>query len=144
MKNYNLNELIEVLLKAKEKYGDNEDQATLQIVNEIGMTPKILKEFKLFILSNYEDFRKMDNLTVRICKYSDMRVSPFGVLSIEERLKEWQKRNSKVTEEYMKKVLEVNLEVEEKIFSKCTIKPEDITDEAIAPIILELKNFVIE
>ncbi len=128
----------------REKYGDNEDGATLQIVNEIGMDLETLKEFKLFILSEYEDFRKVDNLAVKVCKYSDMRVSPFGVLPLLERLKEWQKRNPKMTEEYMEKVYEIISEVEEQIFKKCKIKPEDITDEAIAPIILELKNFVIE
>jgi hypothetical protein len=34
-------------------------------------------------------------------------------------------------------------EIEKQIFAKCKIKPEDITDASVAPIIEELRNFVI-
>ena len=42
------------------------------------------------------------------------------------------------------KLVACGAEMEKQIFSKCKIKPEDITDETIAPIIEELKNFVIK
>lgn len=128
----------------RKKYGENEDQATLQIVNEIGVDPEIMEEFKLFIFSKYEDYRKINNLSVKICKYSDLRVSPFGVLSLKERIKEWKKRNPKATIEQMRELFEIGSEIEKQVFLQCKIKPEDITDEAIAPIILKLQNFVIE
>ncbi|MEK7072114.1 MAG: hypothetical protein AAB969_00935, partial [Patescibacteria group bacterium] len=35
-------------------------------------------------------------------------------------------------------------EMEKQIFAKCKIKPGDINDEAIKPIISNLRNFVIE
>jgi hypothetical protein len=34
-------------------------------------------------------------------------------------------------------------EIEKQIFAKCKIKPEDINDESVEPIISKLRNFVI-
>ena len=46
----------------------------------------------------------------------------------------------KISEIYFEKAAR---QIEKQIFSKCKIKPEDINNETVAPIISELKNFVI-
>ena len=128
----------------KKKYGENENKATLAIVKEMKMSAEFITEFEKFILSDYAKYEITENVVIKICKYSDLRVSPFGVLSIEERINEWQKRNPKVTKQYAQSIIDTFLIVEKEIFQKCKIKPEDITDKTIEPIIQNLKNFVIE
>ena len=54
-------------------------------------------------------------------------------MAIEANLEHKQQSNKKRT-----------TQIEKQIFSKCKIKPEDITDETVKPVIEELKNFVIK
>ena len=100
----------------------------------------ILKEL-VFILKN-------NSWVIKICLYSDERVAPFGVTSIEERLIENRKRLENrgilMSEEKYIFIKNSLLELEQQIFTKCKIKPSDITDEAISSLVLGLKNFVVK
>ena len=46
-------------------------------------------------------------------------------------------------EDEWKKLVACGQEIEKQIFSKCKIKPEDINDQTVAPIISKLRDFVI-
>jgi 5'-deoxynucleotidase YfbR-like HD superfamily hydrolase len=127
-----------------QKYGDDEDQATMRIAKELNISEDALSLLKNVVIIRLEDNSKEEDLRSKICKYADARVSPKKVLSIKDRLEEWQKRNKKISREYMENTHRLFSDVEKEIFSKCKIKPEDITDEAIEPIILSLQDFVIE
>ena len=77
--------------------------------------------------------------------YADMRVSPYGVVSLEERMKEAKNRyklESPSEEEERERLIECGREIEKQIFAKCKIKPEDINNETVTPLIPILKNFV--
>lgn len=75
----------------KEKYGLNPDIATLKIVEEI-LADSGRGEMSILNLieeSHWENLIKYlttDRLDILICCYSDMRVGPFGVLGLEERI----------------------------------------------------------
>lgn len=100
---------------------------------------------------NFSDFCAqcdMDDFNTKIVHYSDARVDPHGVVSYDERMNEALKRyknhkNALPEEERIKSVA-CGKEIERQIFAQCKIKPEDITDESIAPIMEELRGFVIK
>jgi len=133
------------------KYGENEHEATLKIIKELGLSPKIgslVDQIRFSFTCKHHD---SDSLEIKIVHYSDGRVDPHGVVSYEERMKEGKKRykNHKSTfgamdEEEREKLVECGREIERQIFAKCKIKPEDINNETVKPIISELKNFVIK
>ncbi|MEI8270918.1 MAG: HD domain-containing protein [bacterium] len=131
-----------------EKYGNKEHLATELIAEENKLSVQVIDLIKQIGFSNALKNELEKIYKNKICNYSDMRVGPFGVLSLSERILEGNKRYAgkkhAITSSDFESLADSLRNTEEQIFSKCTIKPEDITDEAIAPIILELKNFVIE
>ena len=126
------------------KYGNSEDEATFLIGQEIKLNPDILELLRELVLIKLEDYTGPNTFKLQICKYADVRVSPLMVLSLKDRIEEWHKRNSNITQENALFTYNFFSGVEKQIFAKCKIKPEDITDEAVAPIIESLKDFVIK
>lgn len=130
-----------------EKYGENEHEATTEIVQELGLSEKIVQ------LVSKNRFRNMcidsngNDWLQKILHYADLRVGPHGIVSYDERMDDFMKRykNHKnlVEDEERLKLIDCGKEIEKEIFSHSNIKPEDITDESVAEIIEELKNFEI-
>ncbi len=130
-----------------EKYGKDDHEANAKILREIGINEKVVdlvstNKFELICyLSEIEDVHK------KILHYADGRVSPDGVLSYLDRMEEANRRYAHLSagkEAERAQLISCGLEIEKQIFAKCRIKPEDITDDVVAPIIEELKNFVIK
>ncbi len=128
-----------------EKYGANEHLANFNIIKELGITGKTFDFLESITGSSNGVFNVNihDDWDVQICKYADFRVGPYGVLSIRDRLDEWQARNQNINKEFAKNAYQIFNEIEKEIFAKCKIKPEDITDEAIKSFLPSLKDFVI-
>lgn len=129
------------------KYGSKEHEANMQIAEEIGLKKEILALMdQIHFHGNCTNVR-VENFDVKIVNYADQRVSPYSVVSFDERIEEarqrykWDEREDK---EERAKLIACGKEIEKQIFAHCKIKPEDITDESVAPIIEELKNFVIK
>ena len=131
-----------------EKYGNEEHLATELIANENKLSAQTIDMIKRigFSKATQNEFEKI--FMYKVCNYSDMRVGPHGVLSLNERTREAHERykykKHSISSGGFDSLFLSLRNVEKQIFEKCKIKPEDITDEAVAPIILELKNFVIE
>ncbi|MDD5357495.1 MAG: HD domain-containing protein [Candidatus Pacebacteria bacterium] len=129
-----------------QKYGEDEHTATLAIAKEIGVSQKTYEYLLSIGFSKIAQTFASSDLGKYIPTYADMRVSPHGVVSIEERLAEGHKRyaNSKrpfVGKEFFEENKARLYEMEKDIFSKTTIAPESITPEAIYPLLGDLKNF---
>ncbi len=129
------------------KYGLGEHNATLEIIKELKVSENVSA------IVNCIDFHKIPSLPERsietqISCYADCRVTPFGVVLAKQRLAEgkarYKNQENILTEEQWQKNTDTFEKIEKQIFAKCKIKPEDINDETVAPIILELKNFVIK
>ncbi|MFA6258450.1 MAG: HD domain-containing protein [Candidatus Paceibacterota bacterium] len=129
------------------KYGEDDHEATMKILKEIGRRDNIIhssdkNRFSL-VCDNFND----TDFKIKIIQYSDFRVGPFGVLSFEERMEEAKERYKNRPEflggDSREKLINCGLEIEKQIFLKCKIKPEDINDITVAPIIKELENFEI-
>ena len=132
-----------------EKYGENEHGATVKIMKELGLSDDVValaakNQFNLMC-----EHRDIDDMNLKIVHYSDGRVDPHGVVSYEERMNEAKKRyenkkDNNFIDEKRHRLVACGQEIEKQIFAKCKIKPENINDETVAPIILKLKDFMIK
>ncbi len=128
------------------KYGDNEHHATIQIIHELGLAEEIGALADQNHFSLLCEHAASDDILVKIMHHADMRVDPFGIVSYEARMEEGRKRyagRSGYDELGRQHLVDCGKEIENQIFAKCDIKPEDINDTTAAPYIEELKNFVI-
>lgn len=131
-----------------EKYGE-EHLATEKIAKELGISEggfEILQNIGFSKSTKNETENIFEN---KICNYADMRAGPHGIMPLVDRVLESHKRylgrhHDIGQVETFEPLLKSIKNVESQIFAKCSIKPEDITDEAIAPIIESLRNFVIK
>lgn len=143
-----------------EKYGKDEHHATMQIAKELPVFNNVIEFINSIGFSQAEKNKEDNNFSIKICCYSDMRVRPEGIVLLSDRLNDLrnrynsQRRSIDIKEKYLNRpsavsenlrnIFEDSLkEIEKQIFSKCKIKPEDITDKSVALYIEKLKNFEI-
>jgi hypothetical protein len=128
----------------KKKYGSDEKIANVKIAKELKVSDKILELIEAIRFLGAEDLLN-ENFEKQIVDYCDNRVSPFGVVALEGRFVDLRKRytnHGEGTPE--RRAFENSLrQIEKQIFTKCKIKPEDINDKSVKPIIEKLRNFVI-
>ena len=132
-----IKELKEIRQNFVEKYGENSTTANKAIAKELKANKRIMhllnisfKYSKIVLASN--DFGE------KIGLYSDLRVAPFGVLSLEGRLKEGRERYGKLGVPLAVNTLfneyeEADYKIEKQIFECCKIGANDVNDESILP-----------
>ena len=130
------------------KYGNNEYIASINIAKELNVSDRVLELVKSISFLGASDNAEKNDFGKKIVEYCDDRVIPFGVVSLEERFTDLRSRYAHRDKERGPSFREafekaVRL-IEKQIFSKCKIKPEDINDETVAPVIEQLRNFVIK
>ena len=128
------------------KYGTNEHKATLQIMKELGIAENVIELVDNVGHYLFCDQLQSDDFNKKITNYADVRPGLYGVIPYDERMKDVYVRykNSPIfVEEKHNRSVMCGKEIERQIFLECKIKPEDITDESVAPIMEELKNFVV-
>lgn len=129
------------------RYGKDDHEATMKILKEMRLNEDLIllsdkNRFSLTCENLYDpDFK------IKIIQYSDFRVGPRGVISFLERMEDARKRYEHIPKFTLgnerEKLTNCGKELEKQIFLKCKIKPEDINDLTVAPIIKELENFEI-
>jgi len=107
------------------KYGKNIHNATLQICQEISLSEKILYLIEKLEWNNSLDVIKQNDFESMICIYCDMRVGPFGILSIHERIQNLQTRNSTYNFDFIKKSAPI---LEKSIQNNMLIQVSSITN----------------
>jgi HD superfamily phosphodiesterase len=132
-----------------EKYGKDDHHANLKIVKEFNVSAKVIDCVNKISFSLTCANRDSNDIVTKIIEYSDHRVNPFGIVSYDERMEEARKRyqnreNNDFKEEERQKLVACGKDSEKQIFTKCKIKPEDINDETVKPIIEKLKDFMIK
>lgn len=139
---------LDVQKEFRQKYGSDEHKATVTIAKEIGVLGEVvdlvesLNFSKACIYSKGEDFEK------KILLYADCRVSPKGVVSLKERLDDFNKRYIGRAD-YFEAVTDMDRlgyitcieATESQLFLGLDLKPEDITDETIGNYMIELENY---
>jgi hypothetical protein len=128
------------------KYGPDEHIASLDIAKELGMNQAVLDCIESIDFKHTEATLASNVLEPKICDHADMRVDPHGVVSLHDRLEEGRKRYAKrqrywLTDEQRGRIEQACYDIEKRIFQNSNIKPSDITNESVAPIIEELKTY---
>jgi len=137
-----------------QRYGKDEHKATYKIAEEIGVSKIVLDLLDNVGFSISKKIYKSHDMNKYICSYADHRVSPNGVLSLTERVKEGLERfilnkphlNTPENVAKRKSNIEIIKLIEKEIFLNSRIKPEGITDEKIEPLMSDLimqNNFVL-
>lgn len=132
----------------QEKYGFDEHKATLQIIQELGVHNRITEIISRMSFRNLPEIFSGNDWDLKTCEYSDLRVSPYGVLSLRDRIMDGRKRyveraNTDYDADVFDKSAGYAYKLEQQIFEHCKIMPEDINDEVVNPKIEDLKEFEI-
>jgi len=117
-----------------EKYGFNDNKANTKIALEIGANKKVIdllksKEVNPLLPNVYKKFDE------KILLYSDLRCSPQGVVSLEERLAEGNKRynfnRDEEHKEFSRRFTLIAKGIEKEMFKKLKILPEQINSSSV-------------
>jgi hypothetical protein len=129
-------------------YGTDEHQASLAIAQELGVTQPVLDCIEAVDFAKAIENAKSKELEPKICDNADMRVGPHGVLSLQERLAEGAKRykdriDKWIPAEKQEELHQAVRDIEAQVYEHSSLKPTDITDNSISPIIEELRSYEI-
>lgn len=128
-----------------QKYGSGSHNVTMKILNEVPVNQRIKELVDCVGFSQASDNASTFDFGKKICAYSDMRVLPLGVGSLEERLADLRVRYVRHQEGTKERdQFESSLQkIEQQIFEQCKIKPTDITKAVVEQIKPQLKNYEI-
>jgi 5'-deoxynucleotidase YfbR-like HD superfamily hydrolase len=118
------------------KYGEDEYQASRNMAKELKVSERVLFLLELNKVRVDKERLVSDDWEAKICSYADLRVSPFGVVSLVERFDDLKKRYAKLNKDeagrtFFDRFKAAGLEMEKQILEKTTILAEDINDERI-------------
>lgn len=74
------------------KYGSDDHSVTQKMLNEIGLDSESIEVISTKSFANAVETSNTNNWYLKILLYSDMRVLPFGICTLEERLEDIMKR----------------------------------------------------
>lgn len=131
-----------------EKYGKDEHEATHKIAREIEVSERIFEIISAIGFSKSVENTRESDFRKKISCYSDHRVTPGGIASLEKRMQSGRKRFevNKGISDLKKAGADFEMyakgmrKLEKQIFQKCSIKPEDIADESVAPYLEKMKE----
>jgi hypothetical protein len=128
-----------------DKYGTNEHLATLAICRELGVSERVIELISSISFTNGKENFESPDLSRKICDYADTRVTPFGVVSLEDRLADLEKRYApKYPSEEQRLEREVFRgfirKIEEQVFAQCSLQPDDITESEVQKLFADLQK----
>ncbi len=131
-----------------QKYGEDEYEASQKIAKELKVSQRVQELIHAVGFHQITAVTSSQDFGQKICEYSDDRVTPFGVVPLEERLYDLENRYSQkypsVEDQQKRKVFaELARQLEKQVFSHATLQPEDITDHTVNTRLENLRNFEI-
>lgn len=134
----------------KQRYGENEFQATLKIAEEIGVTPRVKEIIGAISFTHAAQNFQSNDMEMKICDYADTRVSPNAVVSLEERFEDLEQRYgarypTEEQQEARKQFRQVMTEIEQQIFALTgELTPENVTELSVQLLIGPLRQTEIQ
>ncbi len=127
-----------------EKYGPDEHAATITIAKEAGLPVAALHCIERIGFSHATENDQDNVMEYKVCNYVDMRVGPYGVLSMNDRIIEGQKRYAgkkhSIAGAKFDSLVQSLENIEKVIFGKTDLKPEDVNNEKVNNLIEELRK----
>ena len=124
-----------------QKYGREQHAANSAIARELGLPLQVIDMMNESGFSHISDVVEKGSPELKVCQYADLRVSPHGIVSLDERLQDFSLRYAKKGGVASEGTLHASRELEQRIFAGATIRPEDINDASVAPMIEELWEY---
>jgi len=129
-----------------ERYGNEEQLATMSIAQELGVSRGVLNLIDAIGFGRTEAIAKSKSYNGKVCAYSDIRVAPHGVVSLDDRIKDLHERYhdrypSKSDRDFRQKCESQARIIESQIFRHTQLQATDITDRAVSGTINRLRNF---
>ncbi len=133
----------EVQKEFREKYGTDEHIAHTKIAEDIGVSKRVVELINAVSFLGASSNASGNDFGKKIIQYADDRVSPFGVVSLEERLADLRARYAHHGGQTPERDAFENAlrQMEKQIFEYCLIKPEDITEEKVGEKLEILRNY---
>ena len=131
------------------KYGRDEHLAAVEIARELKVGARVIELVDCIGFNTGKINAESEDFGRKICAYSDMRVGPPGVISLEERLADLRVRyNHKFHQVGGNEEKRVEFEnglrqIEQQIFEHCNIRPGGITEASVSETKEKLKDFKI-
>ena len=129
------------------RYGRDEHQATLVIIDEIGASQRARDIVDAIGFLNNENTARSSDIVKKMAAYADSRVVPSGVATLAERMTDMHERYS---DKHHKDAPETVInskalfDIERELFAGTTLRPEDITETSMADMRDEFKRFDID
>jgi 5'-deoxynucleotidase YfbR-like HD superfamily hydrolase len=128
------------------KYGNEEHIATSKIAEELGVDIRVQELLEDCGSSKLAMAIDSTDWYAKICTYADLRVAPYGVVSVEERFNDVIKRyegrdHALANREKTEKKKELGLILEQQIQEQSSSPLSLINDAMIAPIVKGFKNY---
>lgn len=131
-----------------EKYGPDEHTATAAIAREMGVGEDIVTLMDSMGFSKIESIFQNGTVELQILEYADQRVAPYGIVSMNERLREGHERyKSRVRTDYgendgeFEKNHAILKGMEQRLFEGLSITPESLTEESLKDTMESLRSF---
>lgn len=117
-----------------QRYGNDDHIATYNIVKEIGLKSRVLGLILNHIFPNNERTADVEDYELKICTYSDQRVAPFGVVSLDERFEDLKERYPGAEDRYPRteQLIEAAHQIEEQVLERTTLQASDITEKKVS------------
>lgn len=131
-----------------ENYGSDEHAATKEIAREVGIQGRAMELLNNMGSRHIKEMAEHNDFEQKICMYSDLRVGPFGILTVNERFDELIHRykgrahelgNIEKTEEKRKWCLVIEKQLQEHV----SFSLNEISDKTIESYIPLCSNYVI-
>lgn len=131
------------------KYGSDEHQATITICQEIGVQPEVIELIDSIGVPQMRSSLKEAHKPNLIVCYADMRVAPYGVVSLEDRVADgkirWQKRHQNaIKNSIYEDITPLYIQAATLLFSESTYEPATITDEMAANRLNTLRDWEVK
>jgi hypothetical protein len=131
------------------RYGSLPHEANVALAADIGLPKEVTTLIDSISFSKLAEVLADTSYERKILQYADLRVGPYGILTLAERLSEGKKRYRATrtdrvyydSDKEFDTLARAAKEVEEQVFSGARIGAENVNDKTVAPLIDELRNY---
>lgn len=134
----------------KKRFGSDELLATDRIMEELGVLSEAEPILRHTSFPDSEELLSSGTVLQKIAGYADQRVAPSGIVSLAERLDYMHRRYAERGSVYgatedskVQKLTDAISAIEAELFAGLSVRPEDLTDATLAPLVASLRSFEI-
>jgi len=135
-----------VQVAVRARFGADDNEAALRIAEELGASKRVLELMrgKQFVMN--QETSISDDWELKVCAYSDQRVSPLGVRSLKARLYEAKARcaaipRASVNNPRFDELVACAVEIENQLSQHVQMPLEEVSEESIKKMIDSLREY---